>query len=109
PVAFRYLKRNILENGLSYRVQANCGDCRDLLFGTYDRILMGHFDAITMFPNALEHVHRGTVIHIHSLGSVECEINFQLARTGFSADIHVHKVKKYRPHTWHVVHDVMLL
>lgn len=109
PVAFRYLKRNIVENGLSDRVQATCGDCRDLLFGTYDRILMGHFDAITMLPNALEHVRGGTVLHIHSLGSVECEINFQLARTGFSADIHVHKVKKYRPHTWHVVHDVMLL
>jgi tRNA wybutosine-synthesizing protein 2 len=109
PVAFRYLERNIVVNGLSGRVHATCGDCRHLLYGTYDRILMGHFDAITMLPDALEHVRDGTVLHIHSLGSVECEIDFQLARTGFSAEIHVHKVKKYRPHTWHVVHDVMIL
>ncbi len=63
----------------------------------------------TRLSGLVEHVRDGTVLHIHSLGSVECEIDFQLARTGFSADIHVHKVKKYRPHTWHVVHDVMIL
>jgi len=109
PVAFGYLERNVSENGLSLNVQTTCGDCRDLMSGTYDRIVMGHFDAITMLPQALEHVREGTVIHIHSLGSVECEIDFQLARAGFSADTHVHKVKKYRPHIWHVVHDVMIL
>jgi tRNA wybutosine-synthesizing protein 2 len=70
---------------------------------------MGHFDAITMLPKALEHVRDGTILHVHSLGSVEREIEFQLARTGFSAEIHVHKVKKYCPHTWHVVHDVVIL
>lgn len=109
PVAFRYLQRNIVENGLSDRVKAACGDCRDLLSGTYDRIVMGHFDAITMLPVALEHVHLGTTLHVHSLNSVEHEIGLQLARAGFSGDTVVHKVKKYRPHTWHVVHDVTIL
>jgi tRNA wybutosine-synthesizing protein 2 len=108
PVAFGYLERNVLENGLSLRVQATCGDCRDLMSGTYDRIVMGHFDAITMLPQALEHIRSGSAIHLHSLGSVESEIHSQLARAGFSAEIHVHKVKKYRPHTWHVVQDVMI-
>ncbi len=108
PVAFGYLERNVLENGLSLRVQATCGDCRDLMSGTYDRIVMGHFDAITMLPQALEHIRSGSVIHLHSLGSVENEVHSQLARAGFSAEIHVHKVKKYRPHTWHVVEDVMI-
>jgi len=28
---------------------------------------------------------------------------------GFSATINVHKVKKYRPHTWHIVQDVTLI
>jgi tRNA wybutosine-synthesizing protein 2 len=108
PVAFGYLRRNIVENTLSDRVEASCGDCRDLLFGIYDRIVIGHFNAITMLPHALRHVSKGGVIHLHSLGSVEDEIRSQLAGAGFSAEIHVHKVKKYRPHLWHVVQDVMM-
>ncbi len=108
PVAFGYLQRNIEENALSGHVEASCGDCRDLLFRTYDRIVMGHFDAITMLPQALKHIRSGSVIHLHSLGSVENEIRLHIERAGFSAEIHVHKVKKYRPHTWHVVQDVMI-
>jgi tRNA wybutosine-synthesizing protein 2 len=108
PVAFGYLQRNIEQNALSGHVEASCGDCRDLLFRTYDRIVMGHFDAITMLPQALKHIRSGSFIHLHSLGSVENEIRLHLERAGFSAEIHVHKVKKYRPHTWHVVQDVMI-
>jgi tRNA wybutosine-synthesizing protein 2 len=108
PVAFGYLQRNIVKNSLSDRVEAECGDCRDLLSGTYDRIIMGHFDAITMLPDALGHVKRGSVIHLHSLGPVKGEISSQISGAGFSAEIHVHKVKKYRPHLWHVVQDVMI-
>ncbi len=33
PVAFRYLERNVAENGVQDRVQCSCGDCRDLLEG----------------------------------------------------------------------------
>jgi tRNA wybutosine-synthesizing protein 2 len=108
PVAFGYLKRNIIANRLSDRIRATCGDCRDLLSGTYDRIVMGHFDAITMLPEVLEHVKKGSVIHLHSIGPVENEIRSHVERAGFSAEIDVHKVKKYRPHTWHVVQDVII-
>lgn len=108
PVAFGYLQKNISENGLSDHVQAACGDCRDLLSGLYDRIVMGHFDAITMLPLALRHIRSGGVIHLHSLGSIKSEIQPLLEGAGFSAEIHVHKVKKYRPHTWHVVQDIVI-
>ena len=70
PVAFGYLKRNIRENGLSDHVEPSLGDCRDLLTGTYDRIIMGHFDAASMLQSALLHVHAGSIIHLHSIGAV---------------------------------------
>jgi tRNA wybutosine-synthesizing protein 2 len=108
PVAFGYLARSIRINGLSGRITASLGDCRQLLSGTYDRIVMGHFDAITMLASALQHVTSGSVIHLHSIGSAEDEIRSLAEGAGFSATIHVHNVKKYRPHAWHMVQDVYL-
>ena len=108
PVAFAYLNRNVGENGLLEKVETSLGDCRDLLTGTYDRIVMGHFDAISMLPSALFHAHEGTVIHLHSIGTVEELIKDLVESAGFSATIHVHKVKKYRPHAWHMVQDVII-
>jgi tRNA wybutosine-synthesizing protein 2 len=108
PVAFAYLERNIRKNGLSGRVDAALGDCRGLLAGTYDRIVMGHFDAITLLPAALGHTRAGSTIHVHSIGPVVDRIRTCAKGAGFSATIRVHKVKKYRPHAWHVVQDVTL-
>jgi len=108
PVAHAYLERNIAENGFTGRITPSLGDCRDLLSGTYDRILMGHFDAVTMLPDALAHARSGTIIHLHSLGKVEGEIRCALAGAGFSAELSVSKVKKYGPHTWHLVQDIVI-
>jgi len=108
PVAFEYLNRNITKNKLGDRVITSPGDCKDLLTGMYDRIVMGHFNAIALLPAALRHTGPGSVIHLHSIGPVEERIRAMVDETGFSASIHVHKVKKYRPHAWHVVQDVTL-
>lgn len=108
PVAFEYLEKNIIANGLSDLVTASSGNCRDLLFGTYNRIIMGHFDAIHLLPAALQHVEAGSTIHVHSIGSVKDPIRELCESAGFSPTIIVHKVKKYRPHAWHVVQDVAL-
>lgn len=108
PVAFGYLNRNIRENGLKDRICSSLGDCRDLLTGTYDRIIMGHFDAVSLLPSALMHSRAGSVIHLHSIGPVIDMIKIYVESAGFSATIHVHKVKKYRPHVWHVVQDVTI-
>lgn len=108
PVAFGYLVRTIERNGLSDRIAPFPGDCRDLLTGTYDRIIMGHFDAATMLPSALHHARPGTVVHVHSLGPAEERIREALKGSGFCATISVHRVKKYSPRLWHVVQDVTL-
>ena len=102
------LKQNIKENGLCARVGAACGDCRTLLTGTYDRVVMGHFDALNFLPAVFPHVQAGSVVHVHSVGDVAEAIRGCAEGAGFSASIQVHKVKKFRPHTWHVVQDVIL-
>jgi tRNA wybutosine-synthesizing protein 2 len=108
PVAFGYLVRSIELNRLAGRITPSLGDCRRLLSGIYDRIVMGHFNSITMLPDALRHAVPGTIIHIHSIGAVDEQIRAHVTCAGFSATIHVHKVKKYRPHAWHMVQDVTL-
>ena len=69
---------------------------------------MGHFDAVTMLPSALDHAGPGRSIHIHSIGTVEDRIREDYEGSGFCATISVHKVKKYSPRLWHVVQDVTL-
>jgi tRNA wybutosine-synthesizing protein 2 len=108
PVAYEYLVRSIAANNLSGRITPSPGDCRQLLSGTYDRFVMGHFDAVSMLPDALRHAVPESVIHVHSIGPAEEQIRTHVESAGFSATIHVHKVKKYRPHTWHMVQDVYL-
>ncbi|MFA4859149.1 class I SAM-dependent methyltransferase family protein [Methanoregula sp.] len=108
PVSFGYLQRNIQKNNLSDRIHPSLGDCRTLLKGTYDRIVMGHFDAISMLPAVFPHVTSGSIIHLHSIGLVEDAIHAIMEGAGFSVSIDVHKIKKYRPHAWHVVQDVTI-
>jgi tRNA wybutosine-synthesizing protein 2 len=108
PVAFGYLVRSAETNGLSGRIMPALGDCRRLLNGTYDRIVMGHFDAISMLPDALQHAAAGTTLHVHSIGPAEEQVRAIVEGAGFSSTIHVHTVKKYRPHAWHMVQDVYL-
>lgn len=108
PVAFGYLNRNIIENGLAPRIISSLGDCRILLSGIYDRIVMGHFESISMLPSALLHVREGSTLHVHSIGIATDTIREYVEGAGFSASIDVHRVKKYRPHAWHVVQDVTI-
>lgn len=109
PVAYGYLIRSIAANGLSGRITPSLGDCRQFLSGTYDRIVMGHFGSVSMLPDALRHAEPGSILHVHSIGRVEDQVREQVEGAGFSATIYVHKIKKYRPHAWHMVQDVYLV
>jgi tRNA wybutosine-synthesizing protein 2 len=108
PVSAAYLQRNAKENRLADRITISEGDCRDLLDGVYDRIVMGHFDAPAMLPHALRHVKAGSIVHVHSIGEKTRLVEELVRCAGFSCGIRVHTVKKYRPHAWHVVHDVTI-
>ena len=109
PVAFGYLLQNCAANGVSGRVSLECGDSRELLRGTYDRILMGHFDAPRMIGDALRHAESGTVLHVHAIGrGDEGQVREAARQAGFSASVSYHLVKSYAPGRWHGVWDVVL-
>lgn len=109
PVSFHYLEKNILINKVAGRVQAVCGDCRNLLTGFYDRIHMGHFDSVSFLPAALKHSRSGTWIHVHMLGDRIPEIKDIIHSSGLNANISIHRVKKAGPRIWHLVADVVIV
>jgi len=109
PESFAFLEKNIAANYLGRNVTAECGDCREKLRGTYDRILMGHFDAPEFLNHALAHADRGTTLHVHGVGERQSEIEETVSSAGFRYTISEYKVKKYASRTWHCVWDVKLI
>ena len=108
PVAYGYLVKNISLNHLEAFLNPECGDCRSLLSGEYDRIVMGHFSSGDMIPEALQHVHPGSEMHIHSSGKVPPDIRGAIKQAGYDPTIRTRTVKKTGPGTWHFVQDVVL-
>jgi tRNA wybutosine-synthesizing protein 2 len=106
PAAYRRLLTNIAQNGVSDRVTPSFGDCRELLSGQYDRVVMGHFDAPRILPFALGHIHTGSIIHVHSIGKEAPDLSPAFRDADVSASVLVRKVKKYAPGRWHYVQDV---
>lgn len=108
PRTYGYLLRTIEENGLQSRVEACCGDSCTLLAGTYDRFVIGHYDALHFLPAALEHAKEGSILHVHTRGGGEAALHEAVASAGFCATLTMHRVKKYAPYCWHMVWDVVL-
>jgi tRNA wybutosine-synthesizing protein 2 len=113
PVAFGYLERNLAVNELADRVDAELGDCRDLLSGTYDRLLLGHFDAPGFLSDALAHARAGSVLHVHAAERAPGALSPSLARaaacTGLEASSSWRAVKSCGPHRVHTVYDMVIL
>ena len=108
PLAYQYLCSNITGNSVHENVSPVLGDCRECMTGTYDRIVIGHFQAAEFLPAVFEHVRRGSVMHIHGLSDDTDALERCIAESNFSAAVQVRRVKKYSPHTWHIVRDVVL-
>lgn len=109
PVAYGYLVRNTGANRVAGRVTPACGDSRALLSGTYDRIVIGHFDGPGLLVPALRHVSAGSVIHVHSAGAEPPDIRPACDAAGYRVSVAARKVKSYAPHAWHYVQDVIIL
>ncbi len=108
PVSCRYLHLNVISNKLEDRVRISPGDCRSSLSGIYDRIHMGHYDAVDFLADALKHVRDGTWLHVHMLGDRTSEIAAVIRSSGYDADITLFRVKKAGPRVWHQVADVVI-
>ncbi len=112
PVSHGFLCRNIEENGLADRVRPECGDCRDLLSGTYDRLVLGHFDGSLFLENALAHARSGSRLHLHAVETCAGALAPELARraeaVGLPLTSSVRVIKKYAPGRLHTVHDLVI-
>lgn len=108
PAAYGFLCRNVVANGVADRVRTEIGDCRELLDGPYDRMIMGHFDAPAMLPSLIGHAQAGSTLHVHSIGPAGDVIRNVAERAGFGVRIAERRVKKYAPGKWHIVQDVIL-
>lgn len=107
PVSHKYLLKNISENNFE-NIFAELGDCREKISGTYDRILMGHFDAENFLETALCHAKTGTTLHVHGIGDKKNSIESKVQEAGFTYSISEYTVKKYAPNINHSVWDVRL-
>jgi tRNA wybutosine-synthesizing protein 2 len=68
PTAFEYLLENAVRNGVTDRVAAYRGDCREVvpsLRGDFDRVVMGYYDAHEYLDVALGALESGGVVHVH--------------------------------------------
>lgn len=112
PVAAAYLEENLEANGLADRVEVGCGDCRDLLRGVYDRLVLGHFQAGEFIVAALSHAGPGSVLHVHAAehvpGTLGTSLGAAAARLGFDADSAWRVVKSLGPRSSHTVYDVVV-
>ncbi|MCZ0859660.1 SAM-dependent methyltransferase [Methanocorpusculum sp. MG] len=108
PDSCAYLRKNSEINGVADKIAIVCGDCRTHLTGTYNRILMGHFDSPDFLTAALAHAEPGTVLHVHGIGDRTRDIEDTLQGAGFRYSLSEHKVKKYASRTWHCVWDIEL-
>ncbi|QLD89727.1 class I SAM-dependent methyltransferase family protein [Natronomonas salina] len=64
PEAYRLLVENAMLNGVSDRVRAVLGDCRDVET-TADRVVMGYYDASEYLDAALAALVPGGTLHLH--------------------------------------------
>lgn len=108
PESIRFLESNVRENRLEDMVTVSAGDCRVCLSGVYDRIQMGHYDAIDFLAEALDHSRPGTVLHVHSIGDIRESITSVLRKSGFSGEMSSRVIKKIGPGRVHMVTDVVI-
>jgi tRNA wybutosine-synthesizing protein 2 len=120
PVAFSYLERNVIANGVEDCVKAFCGDNRnvELPLEHFDRVFLGYL------PSALPFVQRaaglvsrsGGWLHVHTVVSVRLRekalsiVSEDIRRAGRRPEkLTLRRVKSYGPARDHVVVDASIV
>jgi tRNA wybutosine-synthesizing protein 2 len=122
PAAFRYLIENAPLNGVGDRVRPFRADCRDAVGAfaesgeTFDRVVMGYYDAFEYLDPALSVVADGGIVHMHE-AAPEAELPGRpverLRAAASAADRSVavldrRKIKTYSEGVSHVVVDACI-
>jgi len=120
PDSFAYLVENVVRNEVTNSVETYRADCRDVITGfatgtSFDRVVMGHYDAHEYLADALAVLAPGGTAHVHAAtpeplvperptGRVR-EAATEAGRTVDSAS--VRRVKTYSEGVVHVVVDAV--
>jgi tRNA wybutosine-synthesizing protein 2 len=118
PTTFAYLVENVVRNGVQDSVETYRADCRDVISGggegfTFDRIVMGYYDASEYLDSALDALGPNGWLHMHEAtptGLVperpERRLRGAVERAGRTVeDIETRRVKGYSEGVAHVVVD----
>lgn len=114
PDSYRYLVRNIADNGVSDRVLPILADNRDLHGrGFADRILMGYVQTTSEFvPAALRMIRDRGIIHYHDtfyVGEQDRRIEEIFSPLCAYEVLEVREVKSFAPSVSHYVADIRIL
>lgn len=122
PNAFQYLVENAPLNDVTDQLRPFRGDCREVVEAldeggdSFERIVMGYYDAHEYLDAALSVVRPGTVIHMHEATPdaelPERPIN-RLSEAAQATDwsvevLHQRRVKTYSEGVYHVVVDAKI-
>ena len=113
PVAFDYLKENIILNGVKDIIEPVAGDCALVTpRSVAERVIIGYLDAHEYLEHGIRALMPGGIIHYHEAVPEAIErrplerLVEAAGRMGKEVEIlDVHRIKKYSPGVWHVVVD----
>ncbi|VVB87505.1 tRNA(Phe) (4-demethylwyosine(37)-C(7)) aminocarboxypropyltransferase [uncultured archaeon] len=116
PVAFGYLKENIMLNGVGDIIEPVAGDCSIATpCGIAHRVIMGYLDAHEYLEYGIRALLPGGILHYHEAVPEVIERRPFLRlieaanKQGRKAKIlEMRRIKKYSPGVWHVVVDVVV-
>jgi tRNA wybutosine-synthesizing protein 2 len=117
PQAFELLIENISLNGLTDKVSAILGDCRDVHpTNSVNRVIMGYLhDTEEYLIHALEAlVPEGGIVHMHialpenSLSRTAEAVKGICSGQGFTSQVSIRQVKMYAPNIIHYVFDIVV-
>lgn len=121
PAAFAYLVENVVRNGVTDHVETYRADCRDVIAGfaaetTFDRIVMGHYEAHEYLSDALTVLASGGTVHMHAATPEAVLPDRPTRRVSDAAEeagrtvdrMEVRRVKTYSEGVVHVVVDAVI-
>ena len=117
PVAYQYLKENILLNDVCHLVKPLLGDCREVApRNIANRVIMGYLDSIKFLPYAIEVLKKEGIIHLHQKCKEEefphhlfNEVKKIVKEHDKEAEMIFHKkIKSYAPRIIHGVIDIKI-
>ena len=116
PQAYELLVENISLNGLTEKMSAILGDCRDVHpINCMNRVIMGYLhDTQDYLSHALEAlVPEGGMVHMHialpenTLPRTTELVKEMCASQGFTSQLSIRQVKMYAPNIGHYVFDIV--